>query len=178
MKATQLLMQQHREVEGIFKSIESGKGELAVLVEKLADALVAHMAIEQQLFYPSVQKVDEDLVLESFEEHAAAEVGLKRLLACDPMDRTFKAKVMVLKEMILNHVQEEEKELFPKVERALGDGALEKLGAEMEVMFQEAMEEGHEATLTRKVPKTSVDDALMAAIGQTSWGRPSSPSLA
>jgi hemerythrin-like domain-containing protein len=177
MKATQLLQKQHREVESIFKAIKSGKGEPMVLLEKLADALVAHMAIEQQLFYPAVKKVDEDLIFESFEEHAVAEVALKRALGCDPMDPTFKAKVTVLEELIQHHVGEEEKSLFPKVEKALGTAALERLGAQMETMFAEAMEEGYEATLTKVIPKTSVDEDVNMLTPNFS-GRPSAPSFA
>jgi iron-sulfur cluster repair protein YtfE (RIC family) len=177
MKATELLKKQHREVEGIFKSIESGKGDVSQLLEQLADNLVAHMTIEQELFYPAVQKVDKDLILEAFEEHAIAEIGLKRLLQADPLSPGFKAKVTVLKELILHHVEEEEKELFPKVEKALGK-ELEKLGAEMETMFVESLEVGYEGTLTNTAPKTSVDEALIANMTPAMFGRPSSPSLA
>lgn len=177
MKATKLLEKQHREVEAIFKAIESGKGDPVELRERLADNLVAHMTIEQELFYPACQKVDADLILESYEEHSMAEVGLKRVLACDPTDPTFKAKVSVLKEMIQHHVEEEEKELFPKVEKALGD-KLETLGAEMETMFAEALEAGYEATLTRTIPKTSVDETMVAQVNTGILGRPSSPSFA
>lgn len=178
MKATELLKKQHREVEGIFKSIESGKGDVTQLLTRLADTLVAHMTIEQELFYPAVQKVDPDLILESFEEHAMAEIGLERLLRADPLDPRFKAKVTVLEELILHHVEEEEKELFPKVEKALGK-ELETLGAEMETMFKESLEVGYEGTLTKTAQKTSVDEALINQMNQGNiFGRPSSPSLA
>jgi iron-sulfur cluster repair protein YtfE (RIC family) len=177
MKATELLKKQHREVEAIFKAIESGKGDSTQLLQKLADNLVAHMEIEQQLFYPAVQKVDSDLILEAFEEHAMAEVGLKRALAEDPASPSLKAKVSVLKEMILHHVEEEEKELFPKVEKALGKEN-ETLGVEMETMFNEAMEAGHEATLTKRAPQTSVDEVMTQQMQQGILGRPSAPSLA
>lgn len=177
MKATELLEKQHREVEAIFKKIESGNGDVTQLLEQLADNLVAHMTIEQELFYPAVQNVDSDLILEAFEEHAMAEVGLKRLLAADPLDPRFKAKVTVLKETIQHHVEEEEKELFPKVEKALGK-QLEQLGIEMETMFKEVLEEGHEATLTKRPARTAVDEAMTNAMKQGLFGRPSSPSLA
>ncbi len=177
MKATELLEKQHREVEKIFKKIESGNGDVAQLLELLADNLVAHMTIEQELFYPAVQDVDADLVMESFEEHALAEIGLKRVLVTDPLDPTFKPKVAVLKETILHHIGEEEKELFPKVEKAMSK-ELEKLGAEMETMFAEVLEEGHEATLTKRPARTAVDEAMTAAISQGMFGRPSAPSHA
>ena len=99
-------------------------------------------------------------------------------LAADPLDPSFRAKVCVLKEMILHHVEEEEKTLFPKVEKAMGK-KLEQLGAEMETMFAEALEEGYEATLTKRAPQTSVDEALFATMQQGGlFGRPRSPSIA
>lgn len=180
MKATQLLKQQHREVEKIFQAIESGQGDLMESVEKLADALVAHSAIELQLFYPAVQKIDSDLIMESFEEHAVVEVGLERLLAVDPTHPSFKAKMTVLKELIEHHLDEEEKELFPKVEKSMSGDELEALGTDMETMFNEVMEEGHEATLSKKVPKTTADEAVARSLDlkKLNGGRASTPSLA
>jgi iron-sulfur cluster repair protein YtfE (RIC family) len=189
MKATSLLQTQHQEVRAIFEAIESGDGELGELVEKLADALVAHMAIEQQLFYPAIKSIDEDHVLESYEEHAAAEVALKRVLMTDFLDRSFKAKVSVLKELLFHHLDEEEKELFPKVEQALGAEKLETLGNEMATHYQEVLEEGYEATLKKAAPITTADEARVRsekaaekadkkADKKAAGMRPSAPSFA
>ena len=93
MKATALLEKQHRKVEATFKKIKSEKASLAPLLEELANDLAAHMTIEQELFYPAVQGVDPDMVSESFEEHAIAELALKRLLATSPDSEQFKARV-------------------------------------------------------------------------------------
>jgi len=159
MKATSLLEKQHRKVEATFKKLESGKPEAMPLLTDLANDLVAHMAIEQDIFYPAVRSVKEDLVLESFEEHAVAELALKRLMATDPKDPTFKAKVTTLKELILHHVKEEEEELFPAVEQALGDEALLSLGKQMKVAFEQAVEQGFEAALPKTFAKTTADAA-------------------
>ena len=51
MKATSLLEKQHRKVESLFKKL-SGKSASTELVEELASNLAAHMAIEQDIFYP------------------------------------------------------------------------------------------------------------------------------
>jgi len=173
MKATQLLKQQHREVETLFEAIEGGAGDIAALLEKLADSLVAHMTIEQRIFYPEVKGIDADLVSESFEEHAAAEMELERVMALDVSDPRIKARVGVLEEMILHHVKEEESALFPEVEKSLGADELESLGREMAEMFAEVMEEGYEGTLS-KAPVTAVDET----VPQELMGRPSAPSMA
>ena len=112
MKATTLLTRQHRKVEAIFKKLENGRVDPMPLLEELSNDLAAHMAIEQEIFYPAVKAVDEDLVLEAFEEHSLAELALKRLLATGPEDTSFKARVVATKELIEHHVKEEEGPIF------------------------------------------------------------------
>ena len=89
MNATSLLERQHRKVEALFKKLESGRSDPAPVLEELANSLAAHMAIEQDIFYPAIREVDSDMVNESYEEHSLAEVALKRLLATDPEDEAF-----------------------------------------------------------------------------------------
>jgi len=157
MKATDLLEKQHRKVEAIFKKLESGKSDAAPLLVDLANNLAAHMVIEQEMFYPEARAAKEDLVLESYEEHAVAEFALKRLLATDPEDATFQAKVTTLKELIEHHVEEEEGELFPKCEKALPPELLTSLGKEMKARFEEVLESGYEAVLSAGKAKKSAD---------------------
>jgi len=157
MKATDLLKQQHRNVEALFAKIEAGEPEA---LKDLASALAAHMTIEHEFFYPESRGVDEDAILEAFEEHSIAEVALKRALATDPEDASFDSRIKVLKELIEHHVEEEEGELFPQVEKDLESAALEEMGAQMETRFQEALLQGYEATLPDNFEETSADIAL------------------
>ncbi len=163
MKATSLLEKQHRTVEAIFKKLESGKSDPSPLVEQLANALAAHMAIEQEIFYPAVREVDEDLVLEAFEEHSIAEIGIKRLLATDPKHASFSARVTTCKELIEHHVEEEEQELFPKVEKKLGEAKLLELGKAMKARFDEVEAAGFKASVPAGFAKTSADVAQPTA---------------
>lgn len=156
MDATALLTKQHRKVEKLFKKL-SGKNPSHELVIELANELAGHMAIEQDVFYPTVRKVDEDLVLESYEEHALAEMALKRLLATDIDDEAFHARVTALKEVIEHHVHEEEEELFPKVDKALGEDRSRELAKHMKARFSEVVEAGFEAAVPRGMAKTSAD---------------------
>jgi len=93
MKATSLLGKQHRKVLAALKKLAAGRAEAGPLLAEIATELTAHMTIEQDIFYPAVREVDKDMVLESFEEHAIAELALKRLLASAPNDQAFTAKV-------------------------------------------------------------------------------------
>lgn len=163
MKASTLLKQQHQEVKEIFKQLEKGNGDSTKNLAALANSLAAHMVIEQELFYPAVLSVDKDLVLESYEEHAVARFALKRLLKTEPRDQTFQAKVTTLKEIIEHHVEEEEEDLFPKSEKALGD-ASEKLCEQMKALFEQTVKVGYQELLHKG--GSAVTSANAPEVGQ------------
>ncbi len=135
MNALELLTSQHRDVEETFSLIESSDDaeSKAKAFEKLADSLAIHAAIEEHQFYPAVKAQNtEGILLESVEEH----LGMKRVIAdlmkLDADDDSFDAKIKVLKELVMNHVEEEENDLFPQVKQLMDDDQLEELGEEME----------------------------------------------
>jgi len=167
MKATDLLKKQHRKVEGLFSKLEKGGKDRSELITELANDLAAHMAIEQAIFYPAVREIDPEMVGESYEEHAIAEMALKRLLATELDQATFKPKLVALKELIEHHVEEEEEELFPEVEEKMESEELESLGDEMQAAFEEASESGYEALL----PEGLTASGDSANQGATASGR-------
>ena len=160
MKATDLLARQHKKAKATFKKLEKGHGDGALLTE-LANELAAHMAIEHELFYPTVVALDEDMIGESFEEHALGELALKRLLASSLEAEDFQAKVTAVKELIEHHADEEEEDLFPKVEKAMDDAQLKELGKVMQERFTELVEAGWEQVYARgtNATKTLADGA-------------------
>jgi iron-sulfur cluster repair protein YtfE (RIC family) len=171
MKATTLLERQHRKVEAILKKLQSGRAGASELLQELANDLAAHMAIEQEIFYPAVRRLDEDLIAESFEEHAIAELALKRLLSVSPTAPTFAARVTALKDLIEHHVEEEEEELFPRVEKKMDQVELKELGSRMKVAFEQALERGFESLVPKTMATTSADVANKAPARQN--GHPS-----
>jgi hypothetical protein len=158
MNAIQLLEQQHRKVETTFAKIEALEGDPAELVRELADDLAAHMAIEQQLFYPTVRELNAELVDDSYEEHSITELELKRLLRASPGDPMFRSHVAVLRELVLAHVEHEEEELFSAVEAAVDKAKLEDLGQKLEKQFKEAKAQGFDSLVPPGFTKTSADE--------------------
>ncbi|HEX8439112.1 hemerythrin domain-containing protein [Archangium sp.] len=145
MDAIELLKQQHREVEELFEKFEkAGEGKPEVLMDlaaRIADNLAAHATIEEKLFYPSVYVGPTmEKLQHAVEEHLSAKRVIADLLEMDPADAQFKAKVMVLQELIEHHVKEEEKELFPKVKKLMTKEELAVIGEQMEVMFSELIQ--------------------------------------
>jgi sirohydrochlorin ferrochelatase len=98
--------------------------------------------IEQELFYPAVLETKKDLVLEGYEEHAVARFALKRLLKTERSDPSFEAKLTTLKELIEHHVKEEEDDLFPKADKALGETS-EALGSQMKKLYDRTVKAGY-----------------------------------
>jgi hemerythrin superfamily protein len=146
-RATDLLISQHRLVEKLLDRVESANGSTASLLGQIADNLAAHIAIEEQLFYPAVRKLDNDIILEGLEEHAMGRFALKRLLATRAKDASLKARLKALQELMVNHHKEEENDLFPKVNRSMSNDALRALGTKMKALFDAEMKRGHEAVL-------------------------------
>lgn len=143
MNAIELLKGQHDEVKALFKSYEQSRDldEKNDLVAEISDSLAAHAHIEEKLFYPAVYVGElQELLAEAVEEHLAAKRTIADLLRMMPGDRSYDAKVKVLKEQIEHHVEEEEGELFPKVKKTLSAEELDALGEQMELMFEDLMQ--------------------------------------
>lgn len=120
MDAIKLLEKQHHEVEALFAKAEKTKSATMRrrLFEKIGDALAVHATIEEKIFYPNVfGKTTKDILLEAVEEHLAAKRVIADLIALDPTDEHYAAKLSVLKEEITHHIREERKELFPKAKK-------------------------------------------------------------
>jgi len=142
MKATALLKKQHREAKSLFIALKKeSKRSAEATAEKLVKSLLCHMLIEEEIFYPAVKAIDDDLVLEAYEEHATARFAMRRLVDTEGRDEHFEARVTSLRELIDHHVEEEEEELFPKVEKKMGDDELNELGDSMKAQFDLYMTE-------------------------------------
>ena len=143
--ALELLKSQHDEVDELIAQIEdSDDGEEKLeLFQELADKLAAHATIEEKLFYPSVMEDQtEEQLLESTEEHLQMKRMLADMLAMEPTDDRFDAKLSVLKEEVRHHARDEEEgKLFKQVRRMMDKDELAALGNELMAMFEELMEQ-------------------------------------
>lgn len=145
--ATQLLRQDHKRVEGLFDKSEQAKGmdgKRRYAMQAMAE-LEVHAQIEEEIFYPAVKKAieEKDLVDEARQEHQQAKSLIAQLKKMQGQDNgaaeEFEAKFAELVEAVQHHVEEEEGEMFPKVEESELD--LAELGAEMAERKKELMQE-------------------------------------
>jgi hemerythrin superfamily protein len=147
MNAIDLLKQQHREVEKLFGKFEAASEGAEKtrerLCQEIGDALAIHAEIEEKIFYPeSKQENNEELLRESVEEHLAVKRELADIMKSDLDDPQFDAKMKVVKELVMHHVEEEEKELFPLVSKSCSDEELDDMGTRMQEMVEELEEQG------------------------------------
>jgi hemerythrin superfamily protein len=139
MDAITLLKTDHKTVSKLFRRFEkAGDGatrEKQEIVDSIIKELSIHAAIEEQVFYPSVRGISDEVethVLESLEEHHIVKWVLSELDGMTPEDERFDAKVTVLIENVRHHVEEEEQEFFPQVRAAMGRKQLGEIGAKLE----------------------------------------------
>jgi len=137
MDAITLLKQDHRAVEQLFEQFEHATDDTKKkeLVERIMEELSKHAAVEEQAVYPAARdkaKEMADTVLESLEEHHLVKVTLAELEKMLPSAARYAAKVKVLQENVRHHVEEEENELFPALEKALSTDELNELGDTIE----------------------------------------------
>lgn len=135
MNAIELLKADHDKVDLLFQKVKATEeSEHKALFEKIREELEVHTHIEETIFYPAIkeEKELEDIVLEGIEEHHQAKIFLRELSALVEDSEKFEPKLKVLMEDVEHHVQEEEGEMFPKVQELFDEATLNELGAKME----------------------------------------------
>jgi hemerythrin superfamily protein len=148
--AIQLLTEDHREVKGLFeqyKKLAEGDaegGKRQALAQTICAMLTIHTTIEEEIFYPAAREAldddeGEDLLDEAEVEHASAKDLIAQISDMEPDDDLYDAKVKVLGEYVDHHVQEEEREMFPKAKKS--DMDLKELGIQLQDRKTELMAE-------------------------------------
>jgi hemerythrin superfamily protein len=134
--ALHLLSEDHKKVIDMFEEFEQLKEDPDVeakqlLVESACAELTLHAQVEEDVFYPAARDAidDMDLLDEAIVEHASAKQLINELNTMQPDDDLYDAKFTVLGEYVKHHIEEEEKQIFPKVKKAKVD--LDELGEEI-----------------------------------------------
>lgn len=147
--AIDMLLEDHKQVQKMFKDFEKLDREDTEACQELVTtaciALKVHSMLEKELFYPAVRdqvdkEEDEDLLNEAEVEHQTVDQLIETIEGMDPGDAMYAAHFTVLSEYVKHHVQEEEKEMFPRVKK-MKSLDLDALGEEMKSRKQELMAE-------------------------------------
>lgn len=145
--ALDLLEQDHRRMEDLLeqcsKTTARASAKRTELLQAITKELRAHELIEEKVLYPALKKHAEakDIVLEGYQEHHVADLIVAELQALPPTDERWGAKLEVLKENIEHHIEEEEDDMFKTARSVMSREHLEKLGAQMRAMKEQALQQ-------------------------------------
>jgi hemerythrin-like domain-containing protein len=141
MNAIELLEEQHEETLSLLEKLEKSDpgAERKRDFRKLQSSLLAHMAIEEEIFYPAVvaaTDADGEPLAEGYEEHSGARVSLVRCARSVAQEKLFQVRIGVLKELIKHHVKEERSSILPRARKAMSRDQLDELATKMKARFQ------------------------------------------
>lgn len=164
---TDLLRADHRRVKDLFREFETSDYESRKNVARECVRLLQnHDVIEQKLFYPACEEINDqaaEIVLRGQEAHHVMNATISELMVMPFSDRYF-AKFHTLKLAVLAHIREEENELFPIVERSGAD--VQELGEEMATLKKSLESRGVAYRMVRGAGKgTLIGIGAIAALG-------------
>ena len=142
-EAISMLIEDHLKVQKMFKAFErtEDQKQQEQIATRICNELTVHTQLEEQVFYPAAREALEegDLLCEATIEHQVAKDLIEKIKQSRPHDEEYCALVTVLGEYVNHHIDEEHKELFPKLKKTQVD--FEALGEEMMQKKQELMSE-------------------------------------
>lgn len=141
--ALSLLIEDHRTVKRQFKAFEDAgeDSEKSSIALEVCRALTVHSTLEEELFYPALRGISDDIdatLDEATVEHAVAK-DLIAAIEGDPEGPMLQANFTVLAEYVSHHISEEENELFKAVIKEKMD--LRDLGVQMAQRKEELEQE-------------------------------------
>jgi Hemerythrin HHE cation binding domain len=120
--AVQMIRQDHRKVEGLFKKFDQAKSNRARkrICDQVIGELEVHTKLEEEIFYPAVRQElgDEEMIEEAEKEHQQAKDIIQELKTMEAEDEQLEEKFAGLVECIKHHVEEEQSEMLPKAEES------------------------------------------------------------
>jgi len=148
--AIRLLKEEHHRFRTLFDAAKQADGAKRVAIAReLCMRLAVHMTIEEEILYPALKPViGADEVDEGIVEH---DMGKKMMVEIENLDGTeplYEAKVHVLGEDTIHHIDEEDEEMFEDAKEAHIAGKLdldaigEKMRARQADLYQEIEMDG------------------------------------
>lgn len=143
MNAIELLKADHEKVKTILtqlsESTDRAIKKRTELLEKLETEVTVHTELEEKILYPAFKaaggKEQAEMYYEAKEEHRTVDsLVLPDLKKTDPTQPEFSGRVKVIKELLEHHIEEEESEMFPQVEKLIPLNELNELGEKMKTM--------------------------------------------
>ncbi len=129
MNAIDYLIEEHNSHRKLLKNIEKE----TYLFEKFREELIHHVNIEEAILYPSLLKVPalEIITRAAWEEHNLIMQLVQEIDQTPKDNEIWPSKVIALKRLVLNHIDDEEVDLFPKIRAMASPEFLSEIGKQM-----------------------------------------------
>lgn len=144
LDAIALLKQDHEKVLELLGTLENATGaRREKLLSQIDRELKVHTQIEEEIFYPAYReaarkKDDRKLYFEAVEEHHVVDLVLPEASDGDDPDE-LKAKAKVLRDLVEHHIDEEQKQMFPRARKVLDRDELKDLGQRLQARKEQLM---------------------------------------
>ncbi len=146
----EILASDHREFFDLIERIlTAGEGaQRRDLADMLISELVRHSVAEEMYVYPAMRDSVPDgksAVDHDTQEHKQLEATMKQLESAEPSDPRFAELVRQLRDVLRDHVDDEESEQLPKLCAHLSQEQLSELGGKVELAKKVAPTRPHPA---------------------------------
>ena len=146
--AITLLKTDHKKVRALLETLDGTDAAVrrTKLLGQIEVELKAHAKVEEEIFYPAFKRKAEDseemqMFFEAKEEHGLVDIMLPKAKQSNPDSDEFGARAKVLKDIVLHHAKEEEKEMFKAAKQLFDRDELKSLGAQMQKRKRELLRE-------------------------------------
>ena len=130
--AIEMLKEDHRIVRELFEELEelSDDAPRQPVFDRLRDELLAHAFVEETVFYTALTQFDSlaDLLDDSFEDHREMKDVLLEIEEVGVGSDEFLDQIEDLRDLVEEHVDIEEAELFPYARDVLPEDEYARLG--------------------------------------------------
>jgi hemerythrin-like domain-containing protein len=149
MDAIQMLKQEHEQAKKMFGEIEQASGERrGQLWTKLRPELKVHEQLEEAALYgPVAREVGaNDSKLSEWEEHHHEEVSelesmIQNIDELEPSEPQWMEKVKELQQTLEHHIEEEEGDIWPRIQQVWDRAKLAQAGDQMATMKPQKMQQ-------------------------------------
>lgn len=131
-----VLTKDHREVEDMFAKVEGSPNPDPKVIDQIVKELSKHDAVERQFLYPAVREHiksgGDGLADESIESHDLTAETLLAIEKSEPGSPERAQHLTALIGMVKSHVQEEEEQIFPAMQKTMSKQQLDELGEKID----------------------------------------------
>lgn len=135
--AIRLLKEEHHIFRQLFDRAEGAEdAALPTIASELCMRLAVHMTIEEEILYPALKPIlGDDDINEGIVEHASGKTLAAEIEQLEGSEPLYRAKIHVLGEETIHHIDEEDEDMFAEAAEAHGKGKidLDDLGERLRV---------------------------------------------